>query len=167
MEEPFYSLSSVLNLSKEWSDLLDNSCFDIISKMPEEIATLIFRSLDSESLYSAAFVNHNWLAICHSDSVLRSRVRQHIKKKRKRPRNEDDQESVLSQHSQASDNVLSSSPEPYMIRRLVAKRTKRNHETLSQPSSSKMAHSQWLKKFVSRSSSDESLTPSLRMNLRI
>lgn len=43
MEEPFYSLSSVLNLSKEWSDLLDNSCFDIISKMPEEIATLIFR----------------------------------------------------------------------------------------------------------------------------
>ncbi|XP_046394832.1 uncharacterized protein LOC124162366 [Ischnura elegans] len=48
--------------------------FDIVGKLPEEISISILRLLDNASLLSCALVSKRWFYVIHSDSSLRFRV---------------------------------------------------------------------------------------------
>ncbi|PSN34431.1 hypothetical protein C0J52_20390 [Blattella germanica] len=51
---------------------------DFIRKLPILAATMILRMLDPKSLLAAAQVDKTWLSVCHSDRILRSRIRHQL-----------------------------------------------------------------------------------------
>ena len=65
-----------------------NECrFDIISALPLEISTMIFRMLDPSGMQAALTVRRNWYHIYQSDPALgrifRRRVRQKIRERQR------------------------------------------------------------------------------------
>ncbi|KAJ9580693.1 hypothetical protein L9F63_024129, partial [Diploptera punctata] len=77
--ESLFSLLFVMGIDSDQE--LDNY-FDIVGKLPVEVATMILRRLDSRTLVSASRVNKRWFALCRSDRVLRSRVRNEIRRQK-------------------------------------------------------------------------------------
>ncbi|KAL6954644.1 hypothetical protein U1Q18_043497 [Sarracenia purpurea var. burkii] len=65
----------------------DEYKFDIISALPLEISTTIFRMLDPSAMKAALTVRRNWYHIYQSDSALRRifrrRVRQRIRERQR------------------------------------------------------------------------------------
>ena len=57
--------------------------FDIISKLPPEIATTIFRMLDPSSMYSGMQVCRTWYNLYRSDRPLRRALRENVRERRR------------------------------------------------------------------------------------
>lgn len=55
---------------------------DLISQLPVEVSSGIFRYLDQKSLLQAAGVCKRWKDICKGDIVLRRRIRKQLRKER-------------------------------------------------------------------------------------
>lgn len=67
-----------------WAELLfpdEPETFDILSELPPEIATMILRQLDIDSLYKVLLVSTRWRELCTSDPILMRRIRLHIRKR--------------------------------------------------------------------------------------
>ncbi|KAK9505219.1 hypothetical protein O3M35_009316 [Rhynocoris fuscipes] len=66
-------------------DLLQN--FDIISKLPEEVALIIFKMLDENSLVVASQVSQRWNDIIMSNRKLKATLKSSIKRIKKNKEN--------------------------------------------------------------------------------
>lgn len=62
---------------------------DMISAMPPEISTTIFRMLDSDSMLAAQHVCTSWYKIFKSDTVLTRAMRRRVQKAQERKRKYD------------------------------------------------------------------------------
>nr|CAD7443753.1 unnamed protein product [Timema bartmani] len=82
--ESFYSLMCVMGMtSATYLEELQCKAMDILSRLPVEIAVIIFRLLDPGSLLSSALVNRKWLRVCRGDVVLRARIRRQLRRVRR------------------------------------------------------------------------------------
>ncbi|KAJ9601460.1 hypothetical protein L9F63_000377, partial [Diploptera punctata] len=78
--EPLFSLLFAMGVSSVAE--LDDNYYDIVGKLPTEIAIMILRNLDSTTLLSASRVSRRWFALCRSDLILKTRVKAEIRRQR-------------------------------------------------------------------------------------
>jgi len=64
--------------------LTENQNFDIISALPVEISTSIFRLLDPKSMFAAMRVSRRWYRLYRTDRLLRSALKKKVIERRRR-----------------------------------------------------------------------------------
>nr|CAD7199042.1 unnamed protein product [Timema douglasi] len=81
--ESFSMLLRSIGVSPSWKE--SDESVDILGSLPEEVAILILKCVDSNSLVSAALVCKKWRNICRSDTSLRIAIRRQLRRDRLGP----------------------------------------------------------------------------------
>ena len=73
---------NIIHLIQSSSTTTNSGKFDIISALPTEISTSIFRLLDPASMHAAMAVSKHWNSLYRGDRMLRRSLRKKVRKQR-------------------------------------------------------------------------------------